>query len=258
MSMQKRRQNYPNLGPSVGSGPAPPPAAVLAVRGDMTEGEARQAVQRVKEGLRAVGVMRAALLDLEERKGWQALGYASWRECVVAEFGQSQATLYRQLEAARTEREISHGEKTPVFETAIPESVLRPLAGLPVSDKPVVLADAKANAPGGKVRAKDVRAARGRHILKSEGVETLSGISVSDAGDVQEQPKASEIEWEVKASRWEADEFVVSIRPPWEKSWNDLPVGQTLTERDAILVGNWLKTAMPTLIKVAENLTKES
>ena len=37
---------------------------------------------------------------------WQALGYASWRECVTAEFGDSKAYLYRQLTAAVIEREL--------------------------------------------------------------------------------------------------------------------------------------------------------
>jgi hypothetical protein len=63
--------------------------------------------------------------DLYEREGWSALGYQSWRECVVAEFKQGQAYLYRQLKAAQTEKVIS-----PKGENSIPEKQLRPLTKL--------------------------------------------------------------------------------------------------------------------------------
>lgn len=181
MSMQKRRQSYPNLGPSVGSGPAPPPAPVLAVRGDMTEGEARQAVHRAKQAIEAA---RGVLLDLHDRKGWKALGYATWNEFVETEFGQSRRHLNRQLEAARTEQEIAqvHKEITHSDEMGpigpisgpIRESVLRPLTGLPSpEEKHAVLVDAIDSAPGGKVTAKVVKAAVGRRGNGQQGRKKL-------------------------------------------------------------------------------------
>jgi hypothetical protein len=54
-----------------------------------------------------VGSYRDALLALHERRGWAALGYRNWRECVVAEFGGSPSRAYRQLQAARDERRLS-------------------------------------------------------------------------------------------------------------------------------------------------------
>lgn len=65
--------------------------------------EAQALVTRIKRNLDG---MRADLLELYEREGWKALGYPSWRECAVAEFGASAATLYRQLEAAEIERDV--------------------------------------------------------------------------------------------------------------------------------------------------------
>src|SRR6202165_2595510 len=70
--------------------------------------EARQCVARIAHHLEQA---RALLLELYEREGWRALGYDSWRTCVVAEFSQSQTALYRQLTAARVERTISHNGK---------------------------------------------------------------------------------------------------------------------------------------------------
>ena len=74
----------------------------------MSRDEARQCVARIAHHLEEA---RALLLALYEREGWRALGYDSWRACVTAEFAESQATLYRQLTAARIERTISHNEK---------------------------------------------------------------------------------------------------------------------------------------------------
>jgi len=108
-------------------------SAVMVV---MTRGEAQQCVERIRAGIDGV---RADVLRLHEGEGWKTLGYESWRECVTAEFGQSQAYLYRLLDAARIEREIapipqdisSEATVSTIVETvAIPETVLRPLKPL--------------------------------------------------------------------------------------------------------------------------------
>jgi len=58
----------------------------------MSRDEARRCVERIT---RHLDEARALLLELYEREGWRALGYASWRQYAVAEFSESQATLYR-------------------------------------------------------------------------------------------------------------------------------------------------------------------
>jgi hypothetical protein len=92
---------------------------------------------------------RHLVLELYEREGWSALGYNTWRECVTAEFNSSQAYLYRQLEAAQTEKVIS-----PIGEKEIPESQLRPLTKL--KDNPDQQREAwqhaVESAPEGKVK----------------------------------------------------------------------------------------------------------
>ncbi|MDJ0719556.1 MAG: hypothetical protein QNJ54_35935 [Prochloraceae cyanobacterium] len=76
----------------------------VVVRSLMTPDEARQCIEEIKGHL--IGV-RKLLLELEERRGWEALGYESMRQCMVGEFGRSQSQLYRELKAGKIERKIS-------------------------------------------------------------------------------------------------------------------------------------------------------
>lgn len=115
---------------------------------DMTVFEARECISKIKDGIHSV---RALLLDLYERKGWEALGYNSWRSCVVAEFGEAERYLYRQLEAAQAERNL---EICPMGQ--IPERQLRPLASLLPEQQKEVWEKAVETAPEGKVTAKHV------------------------------------------------------------------------------------------------------
>lgn len=66
---------------------------------------------------------RKKIWALNEYRGWKVLGYDSWRQCVMEEFEKSSSTVYKQLNAALVELELS-----PVGELgAINERVLRPL-----------------------------------------------------------------------------------------------------------------------------------
>jgi len=91
----------------------------------MTREEARACVVAIRHHLDAA---RGQLLDLYQRQGWRALGYPSWRECAVAEFGQSQATLYRLLTAAEVDRNFSHNEKNAAPLPLLHALELAPLA----------------------------------------------------------------------------------------------------------------------------------
>lgn len=107
----------------------------------MTEPEARECVVKINAHMNGA---RALLLDLYERRGWVALGYASWRECVTAEFSDSQAYLYRQLQAAEIETRIS-----PMGEIGtIRERQLRPLAALTPMEQPIAWQEANERTEG--------------------------------------------------------------------------------------------------------------
>ena len=111
--------------------------------------EAKECVNQINANMTNI---RGLVLDLYERKGWDALGYGSWRECVVKEFGQGENYLYKQLAAAQAERNLC----TTV---QIPERQIRPLTRL--NDDPekqrVAWQKAVETAPEGKVTAAHVR-----------------------------------------------------------------------------------------------------
>ena len=95
----------------------------------LTKAQARKIVDRVNAHFTDA---RALLLELEEREGWRALGYDSWRSCAIAEFGKSASRVYQLVDAAKVERAISTmvDSKKP-----IPERLLRPLATLETEEE---------------------------------------------------------------------------------------------------------------------------
>lgn len=94
---------------------------------EMDSDTARHYVERIQEHLiRAdhhANQARKLILDFKEREGWKVLGYKSWRQCVMEEFEKSSATVYRQLDAALVELELSPNGGIGT----INERVLRPL-----------------------------------------------------------------------------------------------------------------------------------
>lgn len=128
----------------------------LATTTLMSEQEARTCVDTIRRGMENV---RRSVYELYQRKGWLALGYSSWRDCVVAEFGQSKSQLYRELDAARIEANLQRDNVSPIGEIgAIPEGQLRPLAALPAEQQREVWERAVETAPDGKLTGAHVAA----------------------------------------------------------------------------------------------------
>lgn len=124
----------------------------------MTVDEARRTVEQIKSGLENVRVLA---LDLQDREGWRALGYESWRACVSAEFGKSEAYLYRLADAARIDQIVSPtGENSPIPERHARE--LKPLINEPEAVRTIhaKVQDAK----GGKATAEDYHDAVDEHF----------------------------------------------------------------------------------------------
>ena len=126
----------------------------------MTADEARVCVAQIRAGLENIRVLA---LELQEREGWRALGYQNWRECAAAEFGKSEAYVYRLADAARIDRAIS-----PIGENlTVPESHARELA--PLKDDPeavrTVYAEVR-DVKGDKATAADVRAGVDKHLAR--------------------------------------------------------------------------------------------
>lgn len=118
----------------------------------MTESEARACVNRIKAGLDDI---RVAALELYDNEGWKALSYKSFRECARAEFGKSEAYLYRLVDAARADRVLS-----PIGENIapVPESHVRELAPVKGDDDKMQAVYSRAlTASNGKPTAEVVR-----------------------------------------------------------------------------------------------------
>ena len=111
---------------------------------DMTEAEARQAVTDIKKGINTV---RARIYDLDQRKGWKALGYRSFTACCMEEFPElHERTIRQQLAAARVEISLKElGAAAPNHKIGdIPEKHLRPLVSVKNDDETLVAAYTKA------------------------------------------------------------------------------------------------------------------
>jgi phage N-6-adenine-methyltransferase len=115
----------------------------------MTGEKARTCVNTINQNFNN---NRFLLLDLYEREGWKALGYDSWRECVKAEFLQSQSHLYELLGAAKVERNLSAMAEIGT----IPERQLRPLTSFDSQTQRDIWNRAKETAPEGKITASHI------------------------------------------------------------------------------------------------------
>lgn len=94
---------------------------------NMTLAEARDCVEQINSHFGIIdhnlAEARKKIWELNEYKGWKVLGYDSWRQCVMEEFQKSSSTVYKQLNAALVEMELSPNGGIG----AINERVLRPL-----------------------------------------------------------------------------------------------------------------------------------
>lgn len=102
----------------------------------MTPLEARAIAETIKGHITSA---RALLIEFDDRQGWRALGYGSWREWAAAELGRGQRYAYYELEAGRVEQTLlHHGANVEIG--ALPERRLRPLTGLTAEEQVEVTA----------------------------------------------------------------------------------------------------------------------
>lgn len=150
---------------------------VLEVPPPMTSAEARQTVEQIRQHLESA---RELLYSLHLREGWRALGYSSWRECAKAEFGRSQAQVYRLLDAARVEVNIG----SPIGE--LPEWQTRELKRVPPERQREVYEEAQrvASTSGGRVTGAVITEAANRLLAPEPEPEEDTPV---------EEPQASEI-----------------------------------------------------------------
>lgn len=152
---------------------------------DMTKREARACVNKINSGIESV---RGLILDLHERKGWSALGYSSWRECVSTEFPHSERHLYRELTAAKVDRVLTNWSKEPVH---VPEGHARELAKLREPDAIAeAWKEAASSAPEGAVTAKHVAAAVAKRIAAEQPRTEPGAVEMPDGTVATPDPEA--------------------------------------------------------------------
>ena len=94
----------------------------------MSAREAQECIAAIKGNLESLRLM---LLELQRRRGWEVLGYASWEDCARAEFGKSRSYVFQLVAAAEVEENLTAIESTIVDWQNLPVSHLTALAKLP-------------------------------------------------------------------------------------------------------------------------------
>lgn len=118
----------------------------------MTETEARLLVDEIKSGISSIS---KKILELYDRKGWAALGYSSWRECVMTELDFQKSHAYELLNFARVEQNLSAiAEKYPLPQN---EAQTRPLTQLPPEQQPAAWQQAIEESPNGNPTSAQVK-----------------------------------------------------------------------------------------------------
>ena len=146
-STNKARQQMTNEQDDCGNS-AIPVKAVEVLPQVMTEAEARQCIAAIKGDVVSI---RTRLVDLEERRGFEALGYPNISACMKAEFKQSRPTLVKELKAGRIEQLFLDVPIGTFLESHFrPLSKLKPEYYKPAFDQASILAGDR------PVRAKDV------------------------------------------------------------------------------------------------------
>lgn len=139
---------------------------------------------RIRENMTSA---RDLLVELYEGRGWEALGYKSWRECATAEFGRHEQTLYCQLKAAKVARELKASADDGVFMTRHKNEP----SDEPASPDPDAMSDrqlrALAKAPEG-TRAEVLRAAS----VATEGKPTEKAVKAAVAAKLSEPDAPAE------------------------------------------------------------------
>jgi hypothetical protein len=112
--------------------------------------EARGLIQKVNA---CVNEAKWALLELEEREGWKALGYSSWRECAAQEFKLSERHVYRLLTIAKVSKRICLAGQT----VQLSERVAEQLNKYPEEKQKKIYRKSLEYSEGEQITADDIR-----------------------------------------------------------------------------------------------------
>lgn len=129
---------------------------------DMTLAEAQAKHTELKS---IHSIARTMLLEMRDRKGWLALGFESWADYAIKEWGYSENYLNRLANAARIQSVV-----VPIGTNEIPESHTRELANLPTDDAMREVYD-RVIAENEKVTAKAIQDAVAEWKAKHDAIQ---------------------------------------------------------------------------------------
>lgn len=173
----------------------------------MTAEEARECVDAIKGNLESLRLM---LLELYQRRGWEALQYASFEECAKAEFGQSRSYAFQLVAEAEVKENLAlYREKSAIVDLdleSIPGSHLSKLAKLPPEKQ-----------AEGLLRAEEIAKAKGKkrtaaHV--AQAVKEIKQPSTNNADSTKEQS-------ETEPASQDANEDTTESSPLYETDLNE-------------------------------------
>lgn len=150
----------------------------IPVLPDMTLAEAQAKHAELKS---IHSLARTMLLDMRDRKGWLALGFESWADYAIKEWGYSENYLNRLANAARIQSVI-----VPIGTNEIPESHTRELANLPNDDAMREVYD-RVSAENEKITAKAIQDAVNEWKAKHDAVQSDLLAAQQAADDLRNQ-----------------------------------------------------------------------
>lgn len=144
---------------------------------DFDSVEARAITNRIKD---AVESTWSLLLEAHDRRAWHILGYASWRDYAITEFGIGKSRAYQLLDQARVIREIEAAGSTDVEITEAEARDIKPVLAEVVDAIAAVVAEGEPETVKAKVReviSKARAAAPRRRPLPDQFLDATIGLT---------------------------------------------------------------------------------
>ncbi len=197
----------------------------------MTPTEARAKHEQLKS---IHHLARSLLLEMRDRKGWQALGFASFEAYGEQEWNYNQSYIYRLSKAEEIQSTLS-----PIGE--IPETHLRPLGAVPADERQAIFDEAnrKAEAAGQERTAKMVTEAVKDWQDKLDKAEKLRNILEHEFDSLVEIAVKSQVEEKEQALQGRLDAAMGEVQQDYQAKIDDQKdVIARLTEQLTVIKSN--------------------
>lgn len=190
--------------------------ATTIAQADLTASQAAKLLDRIKT---SVGNLRVMLLELRDRRGWAALGFATWDDCCLTEFGYTRRYANYLIEAEKVSQRTG---------TNVPEAHARELRDVPEDEQREVYEAAK------KKHGENLTAKQLRHEVENyqDGCEDVEI-------DEDEEPDIVEVAEEDIEDEDDDDAIDVAPQRPLfgmalRRALNNCPIAISLNDKTLI------------------------